>query len=144
MTNPEKELIYQQMTLILNEIHHLMESYESWKDRLFRLDQIQTPQKASNSKSLFSEEIENQKYLQTKKSDRRGYGYQTLALDIASLLKDCGRPLSTKEIHERLTEKGYVLNLSNLTSNILRKINDDSRINVERAYRGYWQYRLKN
>ena len=32
MKDREKELIYQQMTQLLNEIHRLMEAYDSWKD----------------------------------------------------------------------------------------------------------------
>jgi hypothetical protein len=142
MKDREKELIYQQMTQLLNEIHRLMEVYDSWKDQLLNLDEGEKLDKPKELPNNLNSEIENQKYLSGKKTKRSGYDSQTLALDIASFLKDSGRPLSTSEIHGKLVDKGYVLTRSNLTGNILSKINYDSRINVERVCRGYWQYRL--
>ncbi|MGM0110804.1 hypothetical protein [Enterococcus sp. DIV0187] len=138
MKQSEKEHLYYQMTTVLAEVQRLLKIYEELKDHEFeesnddgRIESVGIPK-----------EIENQKYLSDRKISGSGYDFQTLALTIASILKESGRPLASKEIHETLTKKGYVLTRSNLTNNILRKINLDKRINVERAYRGYWQYRL--
>lgn len=145
MKQSEKEHLYHQMTMVLAEVQRLLKIYEELKDHAFeesnddgRVESVGIPKE----NKIFAEEIENQKYLSDRKKSRSGYDFQTLALTIASILKESGRPLASKEIHETLTKKGYVLTRSNLTNNILRKINLDKRINVERAYRGYWQYRL--
>lgn len=110
MKDREKELIYQQMTQLLKEIHRLMEAYDSWKDQLFNLDEGEKLNKPKETPNSFNSKIENKKYLSGKKTKRNGYDYQTLALDIASFLKESGRPLSTSEIHGKLIDKGYVFN----------------------------------
>lgn len=142
MDEQEKNQIYQQMNMILNEIQQLMTFYESWKVKLFG---TQIDRKSSDffeTKSLYGREVENQKYLSSKGTNSTRYDYQCIALKITSLLKESGRSLSTKEIYQELYKEGYVLKHSNLSNNILRKMNLDAKINVERAYRGYWQYHL--
>ncbi|MFD1899191.1 hypothetical protein GQR36_01910 [Enterococcus termitis] len=70
--------------------------------------------------------------------------YSIISLKIASLLKDAGRPLSNKEIYELIMSKDQLsLTYKNLTMNILPRMNKDSVVNVEKAYRGFWQYRRK-
>jgi hypothetical protein len=74
---------------------------------------------------------------------KRVVSYQQISLTIASILKDSQRPLRNQEIYSILKEKGdNQISIQNLTSNILPKLNKDKKIPVERAYRGYWQYRL--
>ncbi|HFD1634322.1 TPA: hypothetical protein QFF48_000555 [Enterococcus faecium] len=69
--------------------------------------------------------------------------YQETSLTIASILKEAGTPLSNKEILQRFIEKkGSIISSQNLTCNILPRMNKVSKIPVERASRGYWQYRL--
>lgn len=145
MKQSEKDQIYHQMTMVLTEIQRLLNIYEGLKVHVFEESNVEVPIESVNTSKenkLFAKEIENQKYFSDRKIGRSGYDYQIIALTIASLLKESGRPLSAKEIHEVLSKKGYVLTRSNLTNNILRKINLDKRINVEKACRGYWQYRL--
>ena len=145
MKQQEKNQLYQQMNQILAEVQRLMAVYESLKDYLISEKAMKTTEKftkKTEQPSIYQTEIENQQYLSERKRGRPGYDYQTLALTIASLLKEQGRPMSTKEIHESLAEKGYMLTRTNLSSNILRRIQMDSKIHVERAYRGYWQYRF--
>lgn len=145
MKQSEKDQIYHQMTMILAQIQRLLKIYEGLKDHVFEESNIEELVESVNmpkENKFFAKEVENQKYLSDRKISRSGYDYQTIALTIASLVKESGRPLSSKEIHEALSKRGYVLTRSNLTNNILRKINSDKRINVERAYHGYWQYRL--
>lgn len=142
MTEQEKARLYTQMMMILNEVQRFMRIYDSLKDRLFDEDGKSTSLDCPNNHAVFGKEIENQNYLNDKRRGKRGYDYQTLALTIASLLKESGKPLSTEQIHQQLIEKGYILTRNNLSTNILRKAHLDTKINVERAYRGYWQYRL--
>lgn len=142
----EKELIYRQMDLLMEERRELTKSYNELKDRLCNLDSEKDMSYLikKNSSKIPKSEIENQKYLLAKKEGiKRNQSYQKISLTIASILKEAGVPLSNKEIYRILTEEHQVaISYPNLTSNILPRIKEDSSIHVERAYRGYWQYRL--
>lgn len=142
----EKELIYQQMDLLMEERRELTKSYNELKDRLRNLDVEQDLDYSmqKNFSKIPKSEIENQKYLLAKKEGiKQNQSYQKISLTIASILKEAGVPLSNKEIYRILTEEHQLkISYPNLTSNILPRIKEDSSIHVERAYRGYWQYRL--
>lgn len=99
---------------------------------------------AKKSSTNISEEALYQQYICERGNKyRQLIPYSTISLTISSILKDAGRPLSNKEIYKLLISD-HKLNISykNLTHNILPKMNVDNSVNVERAYRGYWQYRL--
>ncbi|WP_311049687.1 hypothetical protein [Enterococcus faecalis] len=138
----ETEAVYEQMSLILKEINRLSNIYEEWKIYLLKI---------SNNKNIViptvaKSDIENLKFIDEKfnKKIRKQNTYSDVATKVASLLKESGTPLSTKQIHSYLTEKcKFSISYSNLSSNILRRIHEDNNISVERAYRGYWQYRQK-
>ncbi|MBO0467996.1 hypothetical protein JZO73_10695 [Enterococcus plantarum] len=142
----EKELIYQQMNLLMKERSELTKSYNALKDRLFNLDFELDKDYMMKQKSakIPKSEIENQKYLLAKKEGiKRNQSYQKISLTIASILKEANVPLSNKEIYRILTkEHQLTISYPNFTNNILPRIKEDSSIHVERAYRGYWQYRL--
>ena len=142
----EKELIYRQMDLLMKERSEITKTYNELKDRLSKLD-IELGINYSlkrNSSKIPKSEIENQKYLLAKKEGiKRNQSYQKISLTIASILKEAGVPLANKEIYRILTEEHQLtISYPNLTNNILPRIKEDSSIHVERAYRGYWQYRL--
>lgn len=69
--------------------------------------------------------------------------YSTIALRVAGFLKEGGRPYSTKELYEQLFPEGVPISYANFSHNILQKMHSDTRVNVERAWRGFWQYRWK-
>ncbi|MGO2963368.1 MAG: hypothetical protein ACTIDE_12250 [Carnobacterium maltaromaticum] len=148
----EKKYVYEQMKMIVEERRELTKQYHDLKERLTLLDQSNfkiEPEKladfkAKEKKDDFKKESEYQRYILSKNSYRsKMISYQTIGLTISSLLKEAGRPLSNKEIYSRLNETNEIeVNYKNLTMNILPKMNKDSKMNVERAYRGYWQYRL--
>lgn len=142
----EKELIYQQMNLLMKERSELTKSYNALKDRLFNLDFELDKDYMMKQKSakIPKSEIENQRYLLAKKEGiKRNQSYQKISLTIALILKEAGVPLANKEIYRILTEEHHLtISYPNLTNNILPRIKEDSSIHVERAYRGYWQYRL--
>lgn len=144
MDEHEKELIYQQMNQILKNINELMDNYNFWKKKINNMKlENETKKLHKNKESHFRKEIEYQKFIQRKRQSKYGCDYQTIALDIASVLKGSDIPLSTKQVHQELLIKGYMISYSNLSNNILQRIQSDSKINVERACRGYWQYRIK-
>lgn len=111
----EKEQLLQQMNIILTEIQRFMTIYESLKAQLFD-EEFTNPSDSNKSEtSKFTYEIENQGYLNGKRRSMPLYDYQSLALTVASILKESGRPLSTKELYQSITEKGYVLTKTNFT-----------------------------
>lgn len=147
----EKDAIYTQMRMILEERRNLTRDYYELKARLFSIDNIDSLKSSKKIDTIvkkpemtLSKEMEYQQYVNDRaKKNRQLIAYSTISLTIASILKDAGRPLSNKEIFSILTNN-HKLNISykNLTHNILPKVNNDNNVNVERAYRGYWQYRL--
>lgn len=146
----EKKAIYEQMKMLIEERRELTKTYYELKEKLEKLNRQKTGkepivQKHRLEKSGWAQEIEHQKYFLSKKNKKlTSVSYRDLGLDIASFLKEVGVPVPTKRIYEMIKEKHkYEITYSNLRSNILPKINQDSSINIERAYRGYWQYRNK-
>lgn len=148
----EKKYIYQQMHLIIEERRELTKLYFKLKERLYLLDKsINCKEsekgntlKVKREESILNKESNYQQYILSKKSSN-SIPYQKIALTISSILKGSGRPLSNKEIHTILTNENQIqIGYKNLTMNILPKMNNDSKVNIERAYRGYWQYRLNS
>lgn len=143
----EKHYLYEQMSLIMKERRELTKLYVELKERLEQLDVKPLDQELDQpNKNLINrkEEIEYQKYMLAKNDTKKNISDpKTLGFTVASILKETGRPLSSKELFEKLIKKpvGY-LTYSNFTNNILPKLNKDSSIHVERACRGYWQYRF--
>lgn len=146
----EKNAIYEQMRLLLEERREITRAYFEMKKRLITLNTELEPkiQKISEKRTKiknFKAETEYQTYIsERKKKGVQTLSYSIISLKIAAILKEADRPLANKEIFFQLTEN-YKINISykNLTHNILQRIQNDPKINVERAYRGYWQYRLR-
>ncbi|NTL99169.1 hypothetical protein HQ708_07100 [Enterococcus faecium] len=145
MKEQEKENVYKQMSIILNQIQTLMKTYEDWKNYLIGLENDQQAEMKKDSISRkFAKEIETQKYFSEKGSRSVDNSYKTVVLKIAALSKEQGVPLSTRQIYELLSEKEQVsLSYSNLSTNILRRAHNDPKVNIERVFRGFWQYQIK-
>jgi len=122
----EKELIYQQMNLLMEERRELTKLYNALKDRLSNLDIKQDVDYSvkKNISKIPKSEIENQKYLLAKKEGiKQNQSYQKISLTIASILKEASVPLSNKEIYRILTkEQLLTISYPNLTNNILPRI----------------------
>ncbi|EAA0094067.1 hypothetical protein IGL98_001257 [Enterococcus sp. DIV0840] len=148
----EKKYVYEQMKLIIEERRELTKYYYELKERLdlidhskFRIEPTKDQTLRSKEKqTIFKKESEYQRYMLSKKSNQsKSVPYQIIGLTISSILKEAGRPLSNKEIYTILNDSSEIkVNYKNLTMNILPKMDKDSKMNVERAYRGFWQYRL--
>ncbi|EDN7353297.1 hypothetical protein F3286_11770 [Listeria monocytogenes] len=148
----EKRYVYQQMHLIIEERRELTKLYFQLKERLLLLDeQIKDKELMETNvpdikreASILNKESNYQQYILSKKLSSN-IPYQKIALTISSILKGADCPLSNKEIHNILINENQIqIGYKNLTMNILPKMNNDSKMNIERAYRGYWQYRLSS
>ncbi|EKZ0192912.1 hypothetical protein [Enterococcus faecalis] len=150
----EKKYIYEQMKLIIEERRELTRQYYKLKNHLNLLDHSNFKTNTLNCnlfgkekvQTVFKKESEYQRYMLSKRlKQSKSIPYQVIGLTIASILKGSGRPLSNKEIYTILSESNEIeITYNNLTMNILPKMNKDPKMNVEKAYRGYWQYRLKS
>lgn len=148
----EKKYVYEQMKMIIEERRELTKQYYDLKERLTLLDHSKSKIESVKVEDFKNEkktdnikkESEYQQYMLSKKSNQsKSIPYQIIGLSISSILKGAGRPLSNKEIYTILRDSNEIeVNYKNLTMNILPKMDKDSKMNVERAYRGYWQYRL--
>lgn len=148
----EKKYVYEQMKLIIEERRELTKHYYELKERLdlidhskFRIEPTKDQTlRVKEKQTIFKKESEYQRYMLSKKSNQsKSVPYQIIGLTISSILKEAGRPLSNKEIYTILNDSSEIeVNYKNLTMNILPKMNKDFKMNVERAYRGFWQYRL--
>ncbi|EAC2925508.1 hypothetical protein TP95_14980, partial [Listeria monocytogenes] len=133
------------------ERRQLTKQYFDLKERLNKINlttikviEEQKPQKKSQSQ-IRKENIENDKYFLSKKEGKTYLPYSKIALQISHILKKHGLPLSNKQIYEKLVNDFQLsINYSNLSNNILPRMNLDSSINVEKVTRGFWQYKLNN
>lgn len=102
-------------------------------------DELSQETKFSNFKSekVLQDYLIQRKMIGTHQRNYKDYGFI-----IASILKESGKPLSGKQIYQELAKNNDILpDYRNFVNNILPKINRDDSISVERAMRGYWQYR---
>ncbi|HAC1926891.1 TPA_asm: hypothetical protein GI967_13345, partial [Listeria monocytogenes] len=141
----ERESIYHLMQEIMTERRQLTKQYFDLKERLNKINlttikviEEQKPQKKSQSQ-IRKENIENDKYFLSKKEGKTYLPYSKIALQISHILKKHGLPLSNKQIYEKLVNDFQLsINYSNLSNNILPRMNLDSSINVEKVTRGFW------
>ncbi|MBC1924657.1 hypothetical protein [Listeria innocua] len=148
----EKESIYQLMYDIMQEKKELNQQFNLLKEKLEKLDfatgntSIKTTTAITPELSLLKKERIKQQdaYNQQNKSNHY-ISFDRIARTIASILKQSDVPLSNKQLFERIrAEYEITISYTNLTNNVLRRINESTSIPVERAHHGYWQYRLKN
>lgn len=117
---------------IMDEISKLMKRYSVLKCEY------------ENNFSKFHQEELLKEYLKEKVKGTKLNSYQIISIKISAYLKNRGIPTKAKEIFCYLSEKENIsLTYQNLQSNYLYRMHNDRKVNVERAYRGYWQYRLK-
>lgn len=147
----EKCRVYAQLRLLMEERREISRKYFELKEYLLRLDddknRRQTIEESSHEMKPLN--LRNEKELQDYYTQRKAVGrhhrsYKDYGFIIASILKESGKPLSAKQIyHEWKETYDSFPDYRNFVNNILPKINRDESIPVERAMRGYWQYRLK-
>lgn len=117
---------------IMDEIVTLSKEYVLLKNQRFEYD------KKVSQERVYEEYVRENDYQKYKNN------YDIISLYIASFLKEKGIPTRSKTIYEYLVKEKLVsITYSNLQSNYLKRMHDDTQINVERAYRGFYQYRRK-
>lgn len=102
----EKDAIYTQMRMILEERRNLSKDYYELKSHLFTLDSIESPRNSNKNKDFarkssatISKEAQHQLYINERVNiNKQSIAYSTISLTIASILKSTDRPLSNKEI----------------------------------------------
>lgn len=140
----EKNMLYLLMVKIMEERNILNEQYEYHRKRM---EEIKDIEKRVESPSSINQRIppteiamEKEKALGKRKTAT--LPYDIISKKISYILKKVGQPLSTKQLYNLLTEEFEItLNYGNLSNNILPRMNNDTSLNVEKAHRGFWQYR---
>lgn len=128
----QKFNIQNRINEIMDEIVILSQEYLLLKEQLV------------NKKSKCTQERVHEEYIKQNNQNRYKNNYDIIALHISSFLKESGVPINSKTIYKYLVEEKHVsISYNNLQNNYLKKIIGDKSINVERAYRGYYQYRRK-
>ena len=150
----EKEQIYTLMKELIQERRELTKQYYALKERLELLDNtsekmlsVETPlsKQAILPTNLEKEQIRQKDYYIKNNPTAHHVSFDRHARNIASILKQSDVPLSNKQLFSKLQKEFETpISYSNLTCNILPKIQESSTIPVEKAYRGFWQYRLKS
>ncbi|HCJ4447718.1 TPA: hypothetical protein NR419_002497 [Listeria innocua] len=148
----EKEIIYKLMQELILERRELTKQYYFLKERLDILDnqkiehskdKVVLSSKKEKQQNVLKREIEYQKYklsLGRNKTLLR----DKISTTICSILKESGVPLNTKQIYHTLINDFQIsLTYQNLAHNILPKAAKEKNLNIERAYRGYYQYHQK-
>lgn len=140
----EKEIIYELMRTVIDERRELSKHYMDLK---IRLDSLETKRNTDSKKKINESIGINQTskqnaskvplYKKTKKEPiERIAGY------VSEILRKSPVPLRSKEIYEQLTHKNDIqIQYLNFRNNILPQLVELKQFSIEKAYRGYWQYR---
>lgn len=141
----ERLIIYQLMQEIIKERRELSKQYFDLKERLEKIDNKEccVPQQNEQVITILeAEKIKQQDFLIKNNKTVRYISFDRVSKNIVSILKQSPMPMSNRQIQNRLN-KEYELSiaLSNLTSNILPKMKNERSVPVQKACRGYWQYK---
>ncbi|MGM0113534.1 hypothetical protein [Enterococcus sp. DIV0187] len=142
MKSKEESKLTDQLEEMLSRIGELLDKYEECK--FFLLENLfVSKNKLTVSSRIPKKEIELQKYREQKEKSQNQHSFDIIATKIASFLKASPTPKTTGQIYKWLVESENInISYGNLSSNILSRMNQEKRFNVERVQRGYWQYRF--
>ncbi|HBI6482364.1 TPA: hypothetical protein K8H53_001671 [Listeria monocytogenes] len=142
----EKRIIYELMRELILERRELSKHYYELKQQLDDLDNsndLLVKKEHKPMSVLEKEKIRDSDYFHRNNKSFHHKSFDRMSKNILSILKGSPIPLSNKQIAEKLiTEYELNVSYSNLTSNILPKMLKVRSLPIEKAYRGYWQYRL--
>lgn len=143
-TNKEKEIIYQLMRNLIEERRALSKQYMDLKVRLDSLDELHINDSRNTDENYSTTDKEKESkfrvippYKKVKKEpiERIG-GY------VSEVLRGASTPLKSKELYEALVQNYEVqIQYLNFRNNILPRLAEMNQFSIEKAYRGYWQYR---
>lgn len=142
----EKRIIYELMRELIIERRELSKHYYELKQQLNDLgnsNDLLVNKELKPISVLEKEKIRDSDYFHRNNKNSHHIPFDRISKNILSVLKESPVPLSNKQIAEKLaTEYELNVNYSNLTSNILPKMLKERSLPIEKAYLGYWQYRL--
>lgn len=146
----EKCRVYELLKLLIEERRELSKQYYDLKEYLIHLENDTVSQGCIERCSVDKKQVNLQSekelqsyFIQRKVTDNHQRSYKDYGFIIASILKEAGKPLSNKQLYKALIKTNERFpDYRNFVNNILPKINQDDSVPVERAMRGYWQYRL--
>ncbi|MGG5315866.1 hypothetical protein [Enterococcus sp. AZ072] len=150
----EKRLIYGLMKQLIEERREISKAYFDLKEQLNSLNEqgstILNAQKdlkhdlVEKTKEQRSEVRKHYESLIPITRKRKSYPFERVAGYVIEMLRKEGIPLSSKVIHEKLQSDYEVyVGYANLTNNILRKMIDLDKYSIEKATRGFYQYRRR-
>lgn len=150
----EKRLIYELMKKVIEERRELSKSYFDLKKQLNSLNEQES--RLSSGPKIpghnltempVNQHVEKRKLYEESiitKRQRGNYPFERVAGYVIEMLREEGIPLNTKQIHGRLeNDYGIYIGYANLKNNILRKMIDLDKFSIEKATRGFYQYRKR-
>lgn len=141
-TIKEKEVVYQLMREIMAERRVLTKQYFDLKNILDGLDKKEVYRDKKKESIIKVSRQKQSKYQDLGNGKKKIISFDRISKNIISILKQSPVPLSNKQITERLNkEYESSVSLKNLTCNILPKMINERSLPIQKAYRGYWQYK---
>ncbi len=146
----EEKLVYSLMKEIIAERRELSKQYydlKLWLENLKKLpsndeNQSDTSTHVYETTQRNSNHVSDMKKFYGTKYKSKKIPFERIASYVVEMLKNSPTPLSNKQIHETLTNKYEIqIQYSNLTNNILPRIVQSNNYHIEKAYRGFWQFR---
>lgn len=147
----EKEIIYELMRQIIEERRELSRQYYDLKLRLDNFDKqsntilLSNPEKRSDKIVSIHQQYERKRFpTQLPPKEAVKVPFERIAGYIIEILKGKDQPIPCKVIYKALEEDYHIyINYPNLVNNIMPKILRNGRFPVEKASRGYWEYKKK-
>lgn len=144
----EKKVVYQLMQEIVSERRELSKQYFDTEIRMGKLEK--DGDRFAHIKeirlcALENEKVQYQDYFYRTNKIAHLNSFDKISKNIVSNLKQSTIPfpLSNKQILKKLTsEYELSISLKNVTNNILPKMKNKQSLPIQKAHRGYWQYKL--
>lgn len=143
----EKKALLQLISELINERKTINSLYEALLHRLDRIKEIEADifeGKSMKETSIIPKSEIDRTRFYDKKIKTASIPYDIISKDICYVLKNSGKPMNGAQIYSTITKTlHFNLDYKNLISNILPKIVNDKNVPIEKACRGFWQYRNK-
>lgn len=134
------------MRKILRERRELTKQYYELKVKLDQLDEKKRGAQKEVKKppsTMQKEKIKQTDHFFCKDKTAHYNSFDRVSKNIVLILKHSDVPLSNKQILKKLNEEYEIsTSLKNLTCNILPKMKNERSLPIQKAYRGYWQYKM--
>lgn len=141
----EKRALMKLIGELIHERKAITTLYEAIQKRLLRIEEIEksiSEDTYHNEGTIIPRKEIDQLKFKDNKIKSSFIPYDIISKDICYILKTSGIPMNGSQIHLKITKNlHFNLDYKNLVSNILPRMVNDSNLPIEKAYRGFWQYR---